>query len=88
MIRITRIFLSQYHRKGNARLSVSSVGSVDFFDHGFYGLHGCFSRGMRILSHAEDAECAEVHLLCLCSSGVLALLSTKDTNGHGSFVSG
>ena len=28
---MTRIFLSQYHRKGNARLSVSSVQSVDFF---------------------------------------------------------
>ena len=35
---------------------------------------------MRILSHAEDAECAEVHLLRLCSSGVLVFLTTDGTD--------
>ena len=36
-----------------------------FFDHRWHGLHGCFSRGMRILSHAEDAECAEARIVSL-----------------------
>ena len=60
------------------------------FVNGLNGWHGFFSRGIRILSHAEDAECAEVHasILLRVASGVLIFLTTDGKNNHESFVNG
>ena len=47
-----------------------------------------FSRGMRILSHAEGAECAEARIVSLaCGLRSARFLPTNGTNNHESLLS-
>ena len=55
------------------------------FVNGLNGWHGFFSRGIRILSHAEAAECAEARIVSLaCGLRGACFSPTDDTDVHES----